>query len=102
MTDPTINHANEALRLLGLPVTYTEDQEASLVAVAAQAHATLALEAQTARLADEARTANLIAYLAAIANVNPGEYLSDEGRVSVGILEDLIQPRLDLTQDVTP
>ena len=89
---PKTNHAEKAREYLTGPLSSP---------AAAQLHATLALEAQTARLADEARTANLIAYLAVIANVNPGEYLSDESLVSVGILEDLIRPRLDLAQDVT-
>ena len=60
-TSPNPNHAEEALRLLESPTIYTEGQEATLVAAAAQAHATLALEAQTARLADEARASNDLA-----------------------------------------
>lgn len=53
----TTNHTEEARTLLYIPLTTTEEGEAALVTATAQVHATLAL-------AEEQRTANLIAFAA--------------------------------------
>lgn len=57
---------------------------------------------QTARLADEARTANLIALWDALRNPPAGYRLTDARWAQIERLDDLIAARLDLTQDVTP
>ena len=87
---PKTNHAEEAREWIDL--ASAEAEMPTALATVAQAHATLALEAQTARLADAQETANLIAFA--------------DSRQSLGVarsyLAALIAARLDLTQDVTP
>lgn len=112
-TSPKTNHAEKAREYLAGPLSSP---------ATAQLHATLALEAQTARLADEQRTANdlaRIANLIALATVADGplsEQVAGDARYALAEFidhddEDLggwlelrptIAARLDLTQDVTP
>ncbi len=91
-TSPNPNHAEEAL--VWLEHASADAEMPTALATVAQVHATLALEAQTARLADEARTANLITLATAgIQLGGPGDP-TEQWRI--------IAARLDLTQDVTP
>lgn len=100
-TSPKTTHAETAQGLLDAVHDWQEHEgetDATMLAAVleAQTVATFALEAQIARLADEARTANLIALwdMGGPAHVVTG---LDYHTLTLQTLA-----RLDLTQDVTP
>lgn len=101
-TSPKTNHAETARGLLDSVHDWQGQEgqtDATMIAVAleAQTVATFALEAQTARLADEARTANLIAFVQLA-----GDPMTHDSARERDLVIDQIAARLDLTQDVTP
>lgn len=85
MSTPMTDHAAEARRILDAPGIVTRDNEARQNAAEAQVHATLAL-------AEEQRTANLIAYL----SVGPAPTTLD-GRLGQARIRHEIAARLGLT-----